>query len=268
MILGVTNFIRNIASRQNAVLSAIRNIAGEGTSIYRNPDLTCISEMFGKKVKLFKVLDKETKLTTKYVGCNFNQKRELETMFVLNKAGKNIDVFTKTGERIRQYSADETEALMRYKKNSRSIHKLLRDNKSVNNSEEVETYIKNISNIYKNGKASIAMNDIITYRALDKTSLKGILPLNEGDVYEVPSFMSVAKNRKKILQFLNLRNFLHPLEVTIPAKSKYISLDEIHNIVIPNGFETELLLNKGGKLLITHKPKFGTIKAVYSECTG
>ena len=85
MVLGVKNFIRNITGRQNAVLAAMRNVVGDSVSIYRNPDLNCISEIFSKKVKLFKVLDKKTKLTTKYVGCNFNKNRELESIFVFNK---------------------------------------------------------------------------------------------------------------------------------------------------------------------------------------
>ena len=265
MGFGVIQFIKNIAGRQKSVLTALQNIAGDGISIRRNPDLNCISEMFSKKIKLFKIVDKETKLTTKYAGCHFNDMRELESIFIYNRAEKNIDVFTKTGECILQYTADETEALMRYKHNSRNIHRVLRENIKVKNQEETENCIKNISGIYENGKASIAKSDIISYRALDKFTLKNILPLREGDVLEMPSFTSVATNRKKIIQFLNFRNFLHPLEITIPKNTKYISIDEIHNIIIPNKPETELLLKKGGTLLITAKPKFGKIKGIYIE---
>ena len=99
-----------------------------------------------------------------------------------------------------------------------------------------------------------------TYRALDKKSLKEILSLKEGEIFTDPSFTSVATKKSKIFQFLNLRNFLHPVKIKLPEGTKYISLDELHNIVLANTRETEFLLQEGNRFVITKKPKIGFIE--------
>ena len=150
-----------------------------------------------------------------------------------------------------------------YKQNSRNIHSVLRGTNKTKkgNLETVKKDIQLISNLFKDGKnVSRTSKELSTYRALDKKSLNEILSLKEGDVFTDPSFTSVATKKSKILQFLNLRNFLHPVKINLPEGTKYISLDELHNIVLANTRETELLLQEGNSFVITKKPKFGFIE--------
>lgn len=261
------NYIRNIYQQRKASKAAIRNILGENTIVRRNFDpgrFEGIAEIFGKKKKLFKTAELQNNkvMNINYVGCFYNNQRELKNIYIYNRDNKNVDIFTKSGELIQQYTPEETLALFTYKRDSRNIHKALRGNKKLKKEklEKINAHIKTISNMFKNNKVLKTTEEVVTYRALDKTSLKKILSLKEGDVFTVASFTSVATKKNKILQFLGLRNFLHPAKIKLPKDTKYISMDELHNIVMPNEMETELLLQEGSSFVITKKPKIGFIE--------
>ena len=265
MVFKPIQLVRNIVRQRRTTTAAIENVLGESNIVHRQLDLgrfEGISEVFNKKLKLYKTISKETGKTTNYIGCHYNDSRTLENMFVMNKAEGNIDVFTNTGNIIRSYTKDEANALMAYKHNSKSIHGVLRGTTKVKNEAEIKRHIDCIENLFKEGKnVSIATEDITAYRALDKTSLKQLMSMEEGEIFTDPSFVSVATKKSKIYPFFNLNNFRHPLKITIPKGSKYISLDEIHNIVLANTPETELLLK--GSFEIVKKPKFGPIEVIY-----
>ena len=262
--------IKSIYSQITTSKSAIRKILGENVIVRRNYDparFQGLGEIFGRNKKLFRTAKiKNNEIDRKsinYVGCFYNNQRELESIYVYNRKNKNIDVFTKTGELIQQYTPEEVAALFSYKHDSRNIHSVLRGtNKTKKGSlETVKKDIQLISNLFKEGKnVSKTTKELTTYRALDKKSLKEILSLKEGDIFTDPSFTSVATKKSKILQFLNPRNFLHPVKIKLPEGTKYISLDELHNIVLANTRETELLLQEGNRFVITKKPKIGFIE--------
>ena len=264
------NIVKNIYQQRKTSKTVIRRILGENTIVKRNFDFgrfEGIAEIFGKKKKLFITGQKQNNVIDKnsinYVGCFYNNSRELENVYVFNRNNKNIDIFTKTGELIQQYSPEEAYALFCYKHDSKNIHKFLRRIKGIKqkNIENTKNIVKIISDLFKNErKHSKISEEIITYRALDRTSLRKIQTMKEGEIFTDESFTSVATKKSKIFQFLNFRNFLHPAKIKLPKDSKYISLDELHNIVLPNGRETELLLQEGNNYLITKKPKFGFIE--------
>ena len=261
---------KSIYSQIISSKNAIRKILGEDIIVRRNYDparFQGIGEIFGKNKKLFrsaKIKNNEIdRKSINYIGCFYNNQRELESIYIYDCQNKNIDVFTKSGELIKQYTPQEVTALFSYKHNSKNIHSVLRGTSKISDkkAETAQKDIQLISNLFKEGKnVSKISKELITYRALDKKSLNEILSLKEGDIFTDPSFTSVATKKSKILQFLNLRNFLHPVKIKLPEGTKYISLDELHNIVLANTRETELLLQKGNSFVITKKPKIGFIE--------
>ena len=250
--------------------NAIRKILGENIIVRRNYDparFQGLGEIFGRNKKLFRtanIINNEIdRKSINYVGCFYNNQRELESIYIYNRKNKNIDVFTKSGELIRQYTPEEVTALFSYKHNSKNIHGVLRGTNKISDKKAkiAQKDIQLISNLFKEGKnVSKTTKELTTYRALDKKSLKEILSLKEGEIFTDPSFTSVATKKSKIFQFLNLRNFLHPVKIKLPEGTKYISLDELHNIVLANTRETELLLQEGNSFVITKKPKIGFIE--------
>ena len=265
MVFQPVQLIRNIVQQRKTTTAAINSVLGKEGILRRRVDIASfegISEIFNKRLKLYRTVDPQTGKTIKNIGCHYNDSREIESMFVLNRAEGNVDVFTKSGEIIRSYTGGEATALFTYKHNSKDIHGVLRGTKKVKNEDEIRKHITFIENLFKEGKnVSIAEENIVAYRALDKTSLKQILSMQEGEIFTDPSFVSVATKKRKIYPFFNLKNFRHPLKVTIPKGEKYISLDELHNIVCPNNPETELLLK--GSFEIIKKPKYGPIEVIY-----
>ena len=264
------NIVKNIYQQRKTSKTAIRHILGENTIVKRNFDFgrfEGIAEIFGKKKKLFITGQKQNDIIDKnsinYVGCFYNNSRELENIYIFNRNNKNIDVFTKTGELIQQYTPEEAHALFSYKHDSKNIHKFLRKTKKIKSKdiENTKNIVKILSDLFKNKqKHSKTSKEIVTYRALDRTSLSKILALKEGEIFTDESFTSVATKKSKILPFLRLRNFLHPVKIKLPPNIKFISLDELHNIILPCTRETELLLQEGNSYLITKKPKFGFIE--------
>ena len=207
--------------------------------------------------------DKSTKWTTYtggHVSCHYDLMGELEKFFVFDSAAKSIREFNKLGGLVKQYTPEEALAMLKYKSSSTEIHKLLRGKQQVKNQEEVEKVINNLTQIFENGKASVASEDIIAYRALDKHSLDAILNMeHDGMIFNDPSFVSVATKKSSVYPFLNLKNMNHIMQVKIPKGSKYINLDEVGHIVVPQKAENELLLK--GDLLI--KNRDGRIIAEY-----
>lgn len=264
------NSFRNIYNQRQASKNAIRKILGEDIVICRNYDIGSfqgVAEIFGKTRKLYQSASKQNnsidRNSINYIGCFYNNERELENIYVFNRKDKNIDVFTRTGELVQQYTPEEVEALFTYKHDSGNVHRFLRKTKNIKKEkiEKVKKIVELISSLFKNDKnVSKTTEEKITYRALDKSSLNKILSLEEGEIFTDPSFTSVATKQSKILQFLGLRNFLHPVKIKLPKGTKYISLDELHNIIMPCGRETEFLLQEGNNYLITKKPKFGFIE--------
>lgn len=264
------NIVKNIYQQRKTSKTAIRHILGENTIVKRNFDFgrfEGIAEIFGKKKKLFITGQKQNNVIDKnsinYVGCFYNNSRELENIYVFNRNNKSVDIFTKTGELIQQYTPEETHALLSYKHDSKNIHRFLRKTKEIKSKdiENTKNIVKHLSNLFKNEqKHSKTSKEIVTYRALDRKSLPKILSLKEGEIFTDESFTSVATKKSKILQFLGFRNFLHPAKIKLPQNTKYISLDELHNIILPCTRETELLLQEGNSYKITKKPKFGFIE--------
>ena len=264
------NIVKNIYQQRKTSKTAIRHILGENTIVKRNFDFgrfEGIAEIFGKKKKLFitgqKQNNKIDKNSINYVGCFYNNSRELENIYIFNRNNKSVDVFTKTEELIQQYSPEETHALFSYKHDSKNIHRFLRKTKEIKqkNYESTKNIVKILSSLFKHKqKHSKTSEEIVTYRALDKTSLRKILTLKEGETFTDESFTSVATKKSKILQFLNFRNFLHPAKIKLPKDTKFISLDELHNIILPCTRETELLLQEGNSYIITKKPRLGFIE--------
>lgn len=264
------NLAGNIAQQRKTSKKVIRKILGDDIVICRNYDLGSfegLAEIFGKTKKLFQTAKKRNNVIDRdsinYIGCFYNEQRDLQNIYIFNRKNKNIDIFTREGELLQQYTPEETYALFNYKHNSKDIHRILRGSKKIKNEkiEQTRSFIELISNLFKNDKKiSKTTEEKFTYRALDRNSLRTILSLKEGDIFTNPSFTSVATKKSKILQFLNLCNFLHPAKIKLPKGTKYISLDELHNIIVPCGRETEFLLQEGNNYLITKKPKFGFIE--------
>ena len=265
MVFQPIQLIRNIVQQRRNTKALIGSMFGKGSVVRRQVDLGSfegISEVFNKKLKLYKTVNPQTGKTLNNIGCHYNDARELESMFVLNRAEGNVDVFTKTGDIVRSYTGDEAKALFTYKHNSKEIHGVLRGTTKVKDETEIRKHIACLENLFKEGKnVSIAQEEMVAYRALDKASLKQILSMQEGEIFTDPSFVSVATQKSKIYQFFNFRNFRHPLKVIIPKGEKYISLDELHNIVYAQNPETELLLK--GSFEIIKKPKSGPIEVIY-----
>lgn len=264
------NIVKNIYQQRQASKNAIHRILGEDVVICRNYDIGSfqgIAEIFGRTKKLFKTAKKRNNIIDRdsinYVSCFYNEQRELQNIYIFNRKNKNIDIFTREGDLLQQYTPEEVYALFNYKHDSKNIHRLLRGSKKIKKEkiEQTRSFIELISNLFKNDKKiSKTSEEKITYRALDRNSLNTILTLKEGDIFTDSSFTSVATKKSKILQFLNFRNLLHPAKIKLPKGTKFISLDELHNIIAPNGRETELLLQEGNNYLITKKPKFGFIE--------
>ena len=207
--------------------------------------------------------NKSTKLK-KHIGghisCHYKKNNMLDKFFVFDWATKSVRQFDKNGVLTKHFTPEETYAMFKYKSSSTEIHKVLRGKKNVKNQSEIEKTIKNLSQIFENGKASTTTEDIIAYRALDKHSLKTILSMEkDGMIFKDPSFTSVATKKSSIYQFLNFKNYKHIMQIKIPKNSKYLNLDEIGHIINPQKAENELLL-KGDFLIKSRK---GMIIAEY-----
>ena len=142
------NLARNISQQRKTSKMAIRHILGENTIVKRNFDFgrfEGIAEIFGKNKKLFITGQKQNNVIDKnsinYVGCFYNNSRELENIYVFNRNNKRVDVFTKTGELIQKYSPEEANALFSYKHDSKNIHKFLRRIKGLKQ-KNIENYFK------------------------------------------------------------------------------------------------------------------------------
>lgn len=223
-------------------------------------------KMFFKKPTLHYIYidkNKSTKLKT-YIGghisCYYDKNNMLKKLFVFDWTTKSVRQFNKDGVLMKHFTPEETYAMFKYKNSSTNIHKVLRSKKTLKNQNEIEKIIKNLSQIFENGKASVTTQEIIAYRALDKQSLKTIMSMaKDGMIFKDPSFTSVATKKSSIYQFLNFKNYNHIMQIKIPSNSKYINLDEIGHIIQPQKAENELLL-KGNFLIKSRK---GMIIAEY-----
>ena len=102
---------KSIYSQITSSKNAIRKILGEDIIVRRNYDparFQGIGEIFGKNKKLFrsaKIKNNEIdRKSINYIGCFYNNQRELESIYIYDCQNKNIDVFTKSGELIKQYT--------------------------------------------------------------------------------------------------------------------------------------------------------------------
>ena len=158
---------------------------------------------------------------------------------------------------LRHYSPEESMALQRYKHDSKNFHKLLRYNEPVKNEDELKNDIDIISNMFKfNYKTNKAENDFTAYRALDSKALKEIMSMSEdGMIYTEPSILSVATDKKSVLQFMNPKNCRHILRLKVKEGARFINLDEASagRIIYPQFSENELIFKPGSKILITNR---------------
>lgn len=199
-----------------------------------------------------------------HISCHYNKNKQLEKFYVFDWETKSIRVFDKDGKIVNQFTPEETVAMMKYKSNSKKIHRILRGGKSIKNENEVRQYIKDLSALFKNGKIWKTEQEMYTYRALDKRSLQKIMSMpQDGMIFEDPSFMSVATKKSSTYQFLNLKNFNHIMRIKIPKDTPYLKLDDIGHIVVPQAPENEMVLKNGSKLLI--KSRNGMIEAEYIQ---
>ena len=148
---------KSIYSQIKTSKSAIRKILGENIIVRRNYDPASfqgLGELFGRNKKLFRTAKiKNNEIDRKsinYVGCFYNNQRELESIYVYNRKNKNIDVFTKSGELIRQYTPEEVTALFSYKHNSKNIHGVLRGTNKISDKKAkiAQKDIQLISNLF------------------------------------------------------------------------------------------------------------------------
>lgn len=260
------------AFSMRAPKDVILSVLGRNKSLEKNIDFgrfEGIAAFFRKDVKHFQAVDLvrsrppfHTYLSN-YVSAYFDEAKRLKNFFVFDIKKKDVKMYNRTGKIIREYNPAETYALFYYKHDSSEIHKFLRENKDPNCASRIAKCIKSLNGIFENPKKLFTTeSDIVCYRALDDVSLNEILKMKkDGMIFKDPSFVSVATKKRKTFQFLNLKNFNHIMEIKIPKGTKYISMDEFHDIVYPNIPETEMLLNKGSKFLI--KSRDGVIKAEY-----
>ncbi len=206
---------------------------------------------------------------TNDISCIYGGNNQLEKLYIYNWETKTIRIHYANGEMVRSYTPEETDALLKYKRDSKNIHKVLRYEKPVKNQAEVEKSIESLTKIFNEHKTDVVQNDIIAYRALDNYTLSKIKEMN-GDkmIFEDPSFVSVATKKSSVYQFLNHRNYNKILTILIPKGSEYLQMDDIGHIVVPQAPENELLL-KGKFLIAKNKGKLEAIfigdKNIYGD---
>ena len=185
------------------------------------------------------------------ISCLYDKKGDLERVLIFNWPNRNVSVFDKQGDLLRAYSPEETHALFNYKRDSKLIHRVLRENRLKGVPKVILTDIEALKTVFSEGKTDILGEKMVVYRALDRKALKAIKEAKEKVcVYEEQSFLSVATKKSGVFQFLNLRNFNHILELEIPAGTPVLKMDEVGHIVVPQVSENELLLNAGQRILI------------------
>lgn len=196
-----------------------------------------------------------------HISCHYDGKNRLKNFYIYDKETKSVKMFDKEGVLIKQFTSRETESMLQYKSNSIYIHKALRGGNDFGNNQIVR-FIKNLSNLFENGKAWLTEKDIVAYRSLDKAALASILSMpKDGMIFTAPSFTSVSTQKLKAYMFVNLKNLTHLMEVKIPKGTPYLKLDDVCHIITPQRSENELLLQKGSKFLI--KSRNGKIIAEY-----
>ena len=186
-----------------------------------------------------------------HISCHYDKNNNLEKFFVFDWNTKSLRKFGPDGNLLLKYTPEETHALFQYKSDSKNIHKMLREGKSVKNSVDIIESINALSQIFKKGKTNKAKEQTIGYRALDKVSLKKILSMpKDGMIFTDPSFMSITTKKGSLLPFLNFRNFNHIMQITIPEDTPYLKIDDLCHIIYPQKSENEWILEAGSKLLI------------------
>lgn len=189
-----------------------------------------------------------------HISCYKNKDGLLEKFFVFDRNTKSIREFSANGKLITQFSPEETLAIFKYKHDSKNIHKILREGKSVKDEAQVRKSIKALSEIFEKGKAKKSQGTVIGYRALDAVSYKKILSMSEdGMIFTDPSFMSIATNKWSAAKFLNLKSRNHLMQITIPEGTKYLQMDDLGHIIHPQAPENEWVLNAGTNLLIKNR---------------
>lgn len=194
---------------------------------------------------------------THHIGLSYDESKNIEQIRVYDTKYKDVSIYDKDGNMLRHYSPEESMALQRYKHDSKNFHKLLRYNEPVKNEDELKNDIDIISNMFKfNYKTNKAENDFTAYRALDSKALKEIMSMSEdGMIYTEPSILSVATDKKSVLQFMNPKNCRHILRLKVKEGARFINLDEASagRIIYPQFSENELIFKPGSKILITNR---------------
>jgi len=194
---------------------------------------------------------------THHIGLNYDDDKNISQIRVYDTKRKDVGIYDENGNMLRHYSPEESLALMKYKHDSKNFHKVMRYNEPVKNEEEVKKDIETISNLFKfNYKTNKAEEDFVTYRALDSKALKEIMEMPEdGMIYTEPSILSVATNKKSVLQFMNPKNCRHILRLKVKEGARFINLDEASagRIIYPQMPENELIFKPGSKILITNR---------------
>ena len=246
--------IRSVIGEEHAVAKEVENLAG----------FTSMKEVFKQFPNHYGAFKGDSnadiavlKNYTHHIGVDYDDAKNITKIRVYDTKYKDVGIYDSDGNMLRHYSPEETLALQHYKHNSADIHKVLRYNKPVKNEDEVRKDIDIISDIFKyNYKTNTAEEDFITYRALDSKALDEILSMPEdGMVYTEPSILSVATNKKNVIQFMNPKNCKHILRLKVKEGSRYINLEEAAagRIIYPQIPENELIFKPGTKILITNR---------------
>jgi len=243
--------IRSVIGEEYAVVKEIEDLGG----------FTSIKEIFKRFPSHYGAFKGESKAGiavgrnyTHHIGLNYDEAKNIRQIRIYDTKYKDVGIYDSNGNMLRHYSPEETMALQRYKHDSKNIHKVMRYNKPVKNESEIRNDVDIISNMFKyNYKTSKAEKDFIAYRVLDDKALDTILSMSkDGMVYTEPSVLSVATDKKSVLQFMKPKNYRHVLRLKVGKGSSYINLDEASagHIIYPQLPENELIFKPGAKILI------------------
>ena len=265
------NFGRNISETSKKIeqnKNLIRSVIGEEHSVAKEVEdlsgFASIKEVFKPFPGHYGAFEGDSKTGlavcknyTHHIGVNYDDDKNISKMRVYDTKYKDVGIYDSDGNMLKHYSPEESMALQRYKHDSKNFHKVMRYNEPVKNEEEIKKDVEIISKLFKfNYKTDKAEEDFVTYRALDSKALKEIMAMPEdGMIYTEPSILSVATNKKSVLQFMNPKNCRHILRLKVREGARFINLDEVSagRIIYPQLPENELIFKPGSKILITNR---------------
>lgn len=215
-----------------------------------------VSRQFGNSLHIGRPVEGFKKLYYDDVRakCIKDENGFVTEIYTLDNRNNDVKIYNADGELKKHFFQEDMNALKEYKYNAEEIHAFLRHSKDrfYDDEETLCGWIDTIDSIF-NDEQRVWRTEkpMVLYRALqpDLTEAEKDTLSTNGEIYSDKSFVSTSTDYNVACRFRTQENPI--LEIEVPEGSKYLDMDAMFNIDRQHWKESEYLLPRNSKFLVT-----------------